>query len=302
MLLSFSLIVAVASSFTVSISGQDVEEMMPEEDDQQLIKMYTPAFLIDIRSTDINYSMLSKAPFTYIVIDPDLISLTVDELSDLRAEGKIILAYMSIGEAEMGRTYWNDGDEEWMPGVKPRFLERVNPHARDRYRVRFWMPEWQTLLKKYYLANVIRRGFSGVFLAGMDAYEYFEQRERPSAGADMISLVATLRGTSQTLNGDFLQFSNNAVDLYGSERYSGLIDGMVAENIWFEDDIRRTEAQTNFTVQFLRQARADGKTVLAADFPLNQAKVCEFYVKCTTEVFRCAVFDSRLNGAGRSCQ
>ena len=143
--------------------------------------------------------------------------------------------------------------------------------------------------------------FEGVYLDGLDTFSYFQRRGKVFADRDMISLVADLRGLSQSINRDFLQFSNNGVELYRSVEFVGLIDGMVAEDVWYQDDVVLDEKRTNFTLQFLRQGRIDGKTILAADFPRNSKNVCDFYVKCTTEVFRCAVFDSLLNGSGRSC-
>jgi cysteinyl-tRNA synthetase, unknown class len=281
--------------------AQDVEST--DDNDASVVKMYSPAFLIDLHSADIDYPMLSKSPFTYIIIDPDVVSLSSDQLTQLRNDGKIVLAYMSVGEAEMSRDYWTS---EWTPGVFPKFLEHVNQVSRDRYKVRFWMQEWQTVLTKYFRNHIVRKGYSGVYLDVVDAYAYFLARQlQPSAADDMVSLVATLRQTAQLINPDFLLFPNNAVELYGSVKYSRLIDGMVAEGIWYRDDrplITINPTQTNFTLQFLRRARIDGKTILAADFPLSQENICDFYVKCTTEVFRCAVFNSRLNGAGRECR
>src|SRR5690606_19523023 len=47
---------------------------------------------------------------------------------------RIVLAYMSIGEAESYRFYWKDG---WGPGT-PDWLGRENRQWPDNYAVRYW--------------------------------------------------------------------------------------------------------------------------------------------------------------------
>lgn len=113
----------------------------------------------------------------------------------------------------------------------------------------------------------------------------------------MIALVAGLRQQQR----DFLLFVTNAVELYQDDLFRRSIDGIVATGTWYQSDVPIEQRNTNFTLGFLRKARADTRTILAADFPKDPTHVCDFYIKCTTEVFRCAVFDFRLNGAGESC-
>ena len=51
---------------------------------------------------------------------------------------KIVLAYMSIGEAESYRFYWQDG---WRPG-NPPWLGVENPDWPGNYKVHYWDPAW----------------------------------------------------------------------------------------------------------------------------------------------------------------
>ena len=138
-----------------------------EDDHSTHVKSWQPAFLIDLRSTDIDYVLLAKAPFTYIIVDPDLVTVSSDELSQLRTAGKILLAYLSVGHAEVGRDYWSS---DWSPDALPDFLEHVDGSLRDRYRVRFWLPEWQGMLGKYFQSHIVTKGFSGVFRNTSDTY------------------------------------------------------------------------------------------------------------------------------------
>ena len=90
---------------------------------------------------------------------------------------KIVLAYMSVGEAEDYRFYW---DESWKPG-SPAWLGPENPDWGGNYKVRYWTAGWQSLIlgvrsgqDKSYLDRIIDQGFDGVYLDLIDAFEYFE--------------------------------------------------------------------------------------------------------------------------------
>lgn len=147
-----------------------------EEDDQSLpnSNVYSPAFLIDLKSTDLTYKLLSKSPFTYIVVDPDLVPMTSDEVIQLRKEGKIILAYLSVGQAEKSRHYWQS---DWVPGSFPRFIDdSTSSKSSTRMNTRFWMPEWQSILRRY-LQDLISYHYSGVVLDSVDTYQRFVQQD-----------------------------------------------------------------------------------------------------------------------------
>ncbi|MEA1871167.1 MAG: endo alpha-1,4 polygalactosaminidase, partial [Candidatus Bipolaricaulota bacterium] len=84
--------------------------------------------------------------------------------------------YMSIGEAEDYRYYWQEG---WNT-VPPAWLVEENPEWRGNYKVRYWEPEWQNLVvgdTASYLEKILIAGFDGVYLDLIDAFEYFEEEQ-----------------------------------------------------------------------------------------------------------------------------
>ena len=86
---------------------------------------------------------------------------------------RLVIAYMSIGEAESYRPYWQSG---WQVG-NPAWLFDENPDWPGNYKVAYWDPEWQTVLfggSTAYLDRITAAGFDGVYLDILDAYEYFE--------------------------------------------------------------------------------------------------------------------------------
>lgn len=87
--------------------------------------------------------------------------------------GRLVIAYMSIGEAEDYRYYWNNS---WTVG-SPSFIEAENPDWEGNYKVKYWEGEWQEIIfgtPGSYLDKIMSAGFDGVYLDIIDAFEYFE--------------------------------------------------------------------------------------------------------------------------------
>ena len=87
---------------------------------------------------------------------------------------RLVIAYMSIGEAERYRPYWKP---EWKT-APPSWLAEENPDWPGNYKVRYWDPGWQSVIlgNDGYLDLILERGFDGVYLDIIDAFEYFENR------------------------------------------------------------------------------------------------------------------------------
>jgi cysteinyl-tRNA synthetase len=100
---------------------------------------------------------------------------TTSEITTLKQEsGAIILAYMSIGEAEDYRFYWK---EEWSrKRDRPEWIECENPDWKGNYLVRYWEDAWKQIIfgtDSSYLDRIIFQGFDGVYLDKIDAYYSF---------------------------------------------------------------------------------------------------------------------------------
>ena len=86
---------------------------------------------------------------------------------------RLVICYLSIGEAEDYRYYWQS---EWKRH-KPGWLDRENPEWPGNYKVRYWDPAWQEIIcgpNDSYLNRILAAGFDGVYLDIVDAFEYFE--------------------------------------------------------------------------------------------------------------------------------
>ncbi|MBN2879526.1 MAG: endo alpha-1,4 polygalactosaminidase [Clostridia bacterium] len=86
---------------------------------------------------------------------------------------RLVISYLSIGEAEDYRYYWldeyYDNPPEWIVGE--------NPEWQGNYPVEYWNDEWQSIIatgENSYLMKIINAGFDGVYLDIVDGYETFE--------------------------------------------------------------------------------------------------------------------------------
>jgi cysteinyl-tRNA synthetase len=120
-----------------------------------------------------------ETSYDLLIIDPyfDGRALTSGEIESLKTKAsggrRLVMAYMSIGEAEDYRYYWDDIWES----DPPAWLDGENPDWEGNFKVEYWDEGWQVLIfgsKDSYLDIIIGAGFDGVYLDLIDAYEYFE--------------------------------------------------------------------------------------------------------------------------------
>ncbi|MEX0723205.1 MAG: endo alpha-1,4 polygalactosaminidase [Gracilimonas sp.] len=86
---------------------------------------------------------------------------------------RMVISYMSIGEAEEYRYYWQDG---WKVG-NPEWLFSENPNWPRNYKVEYWNSDWQDIIygdEDSYLQKIIDSGFDGVYLDIIDGFQFFE--------------------------------------------------------------------------------------------------------------------------------
>ena len=83
---------------------------------------------------------------------------TSAEIASLKDEGKTVLAYLSIGEAENYRFYWQSS---WRVG-KPGFIVEANPDYEDNFKVKYWSKNWWEKALKPYLDRILDAGYYGV--------------------------------------------------------------------------------------------------------------------------------------------
>ena len=103
--------------------------------------------------------------------------LTLNDVTSLKTKliggSRLMMAYMSIGEIENYRYYWNS---DWNNNP-PIWLEEENPIFEGNFKVRYCDEEWQDIMfgnNNSYLKKILDAGFDGVYLDIIDAFEFFE--------------------------------------------------------------------------------------------------------------------------------
>ncbi len=127
------------------------------------------AYLNAVRGTDYDLLIVDAFYNDTVLAAPDVASLKTKSGGGSR----FVIAYMSIGEAEDYRYYWQDS---WTVDP-PSWLAGENPNWPGNYKVRYWDAEWRAIIfgnDGSYLKRILDAGFDGVYLDIIDAYEYFE--------------------------------------------------------------------------------------------------------------------------------
>lgn len=136
---------------------------------------------VQYSSKDDFISAITSTNYDLLIMDlffNDGTDFTSDEVDRLRnkANGgkRLVICYMSIGEAEDYRYYWQS---KWTNG-NPDWLGSENPEWEGNYKVKYWKKEWQDVIygnDSSYLKKIINSNFNGVYLDIIDAFEYFER-------------------------------------------------------------------------------------------------------------------------------
>lgn len=169
------------------------------------------------------------------------IELTGREVADLGAKPgqrrRIVLSYLSIGEAEDYRYYWQ---ADWKKNRPTWLLTRNEDGWSGNYNVQYWSPEWQKILlgdDTSYLARIQRQGFDGVYLDLAKGVEFAARHGRTEAKADMIALIEGVARVARKTNPQFIILVQNGDALLGVDdaRYLRSIDGVVREGLVFRE-------------------------------------------------------------------
>lgn len=235
------------------------------------------------------YSELKNLDVDVIIIDIDDANLEKSEILSLKKD-KIVLSYLSIGEAEDYRNYWKDG---WKPG-NPSFIGKENPDWEGNYKVMYWNKEWQDIIISK-VEEIALKGYSGVYLDIIDAYEYYTFMSSIHSAEEMVKFVKKIRDKGRKFNQNFLIVPQNAPELYELYGYKELIDGFGKEDTWYDSSKAQDEEETEFTLKYLDKAVKDNKFVLAIDYPEEQNKICSFYKNCWKHGFACTVSNRDLD-------
>lgn len=246
---------------------------------------------------NIDLAAIGETAFDLVVIDFSIDENTlftaaqINALKNSPGGPKLVLAYMSIGEAENYRWYWNDSwdannDGTPDPGA-PAWLGPSNPDWPGNYKVKYWNQAWQRIIfgtSNSYLNKIMAAGFDGVYLDIIDAYEYWgaeggeiAMQEAQRKMADFVKAIARYARSRKGSN--FGIFANNGLELAAYSDYVRVVTGIGSESVWYVEDTPQPEEGTNYVLSKLDIFKAAGKLIMVMDYPSQQELIDDFYAK-----------------------
>jgi len=210
---------------------------------------------------NVDPAAIARSPVDMVVIDiaGEHADFSRDEIEAMRRKpdgsARLVLAYMSIGEAESYRWYWPQRSAEW--------LGRENKKWRGNYAVRFWHPDWQAIIFDY-ADRIVAAGFDGVYLDRVDIFEEMGHAEA------MVDFVERISRRVKVRRDGFVVISQNGDALINDARFRGAIDGFAREDLLYgeaADGRRNDDDSIGESIARLRRVTAEGKPVFVVEYP-----------------------------------
>ena len=221
---------------------------------------------------DIDPRTISRDDFQIYVIDysqdgSESGEFSPDDLRTMKSYGSTILAYISIGEAESYRFYWNDA---WTSNSTD-WLGPENPEWEGNYAVKYWYPEWQSIIYLY-LDRIIAQGFDGVYLDKVDEYEYWSydtglMSEEKAAGLMAEFIVNITQYCREKAGDDFIIVPQNGEGILQYAPWLlDYVNGWAAEDVFYNGTERNPPSIIQERTLWLDKVVESGKFVLSVDY------------------------------------
>lgn len=245
---------------------------------------------------NVNLTAIGNTAYDLVVIDysadgSDAAKFSAAQIAALKHSPggeKIVLSYMSIGEAETYRFYWQSGWDADGNGVPdpgaPAWLDIENPNWPGNYKVRYWDAGWQSIVLSY-TDKLLDAGYDGAYLDIIDAYEYYAGQGRTGAAQEMADFVAAIAAHARARDPDFYILPQNAPELAGlvpAAAYLNIVDGLGQEDIYYgydADDQATPISVTQYLETYLDVFEHAGKLVLTIDYATTPAHIDDAYTK-----------------------
>lgn len=233
---------------------------------------------------------LSETDYDLVIADIALAGgspAVLDGLRESDAHSKLVVAYMSIGQAAQFQYYWRP---EWSreSGTWPEWAADFDGFWAGDVWVNYWDPEWQEIIltgEDAYIDRIIDAGFDGVLLDRVDAATYYEERGRSSAYPEMIDFVMAIAEHARERSPGFGIFTINGEDIplrYPESGYMEMVTGILVEDLYYGYPMDNTASPAEWTQE--RETNLDtwveaGKLVLTVDYTRFKEQIDEAYAR-----------------------
>jgi len=187
--------------------------------------------------------------------DSEMVVLSGDPripLTDLPRQ-TIRLGYLSVGEADPRRDYWND-----VRGAP--YLVEPDPSWPENIRVDLRDPRWQAVLLEREIPRLLAMGFDGLMLDTIDTAPYLESRDGARFGGMREALHELLRTIHQ-------RFAHAPLVANGTEALTDAapyVDGFIVEGVFATYDFgRRLYRETTDQERTWKLAKIDQALAIA---------------------------------------
>jgi cysteinyl-tRNA synthetase len=196
----------------------------------------------------------------------------IPALKDSPGGPKIILCYMSIGQSETYRWYWQP---EWNENP-PAWLDVPDGVWAGDHWVRYWDPDWQAIIygsPDSYLDQILALGFDGVYLDRVDAYWYYQGQGRETAAQEMADFIL-----------DFTEYARRKHPGFGvfPQKFMDAMTGIGVEDLYYGYPRDHEPSPAKWTAErevILDQWVANGKLVLTIDYTARPEQIADAYYR-----------------------
>jgi cysteinyl-tRNA synthetase, unknown class len=224
---------AIVASATLLLSDVPGNWLAAQRGERPLLAVKSWHYQLDKLDVD----TAAKVDADMMVIDYALhggkVALTREEVARLKVRGdgrkRLLISYLSIGEAEEFRWYWNP---EWKT-TKPDWLVEENCAWPRAWMIKYWEKGWKDIIyagPDAYLRRIIDAGFDGVYLDRVDMHEHTGDLN-PAAKRAMIQFVTELAATARALKPSFLIIPQNGEDMLEDRGYRRVVDAIAKEEL-----------------------------------------------------------------------
>jgi len=195
---------------------------------------------------------------------------------------KVVLCYISIGQAEDFQFYWNN---EWYVNP-PAWLDEPDPDWAGARWVRYWDPAWQAIIygsDDAYLDRILALGFDGIYMDRVDTYQYYEQKGRTTAAEEMVDFILAMASYAQEQQPGFGILPQNAEELgIRFPEYMEAVTGVGVEDLYYGYPREHEPSPPDWTAareRILDQWVAAGKLVLTIDYSRRPEQIDDAYAR-----------------------
>ncbi len=228
---------------------------------------------------------LKESGRDWIVLDATFAGDTPWEQADLDAirsgkAGRKVVAYLSIGEAEDYRSYWQF---EWVSNGKrtaaaPAWLGIENPEWKGNYQIKYWNADWQKLMLPM-IDDVMAHGFDGVYMDIVDGFQTYEQgaddyqdeRMNPETKQtyrrDMVDWVKAIAARAHAINPTAVVIPQNASQLAAHKDFVEVISAQGIEDLFTNGKKLQPASYTDEILGHLKTLASAKKPVLLIEYP-----------------------------------